>query len=189
MRLSVKNITPFVAATLFFLGFFASPSVSQAVDEDLDALYAQLIQPFDDDWQDIEKRIRKAWSKSGSDAMDLLLERGRQAMSDGDLDKAVEHLTALTDHAPEFAEGWNARATAFFMLEEFGLSISDIQETLSLNPNHFGALSGLGMIFERLDQPKDALEAYRAAKAVHPHRPNLSQAIERLEQKTQGTSL
>ena len=60
----------------------------------------------------IEQEIWIEWSKSGSAAMDLLLERGRRAMSDGQLDLAVEHFTALVDHAPDFAEGWNARATA-----------------------------------------------------------------------------
>jgi tetratricopeptide (TPR) repeat protein len=189
MRFLIKNITPFVAASVLFLTVLLTPVWAQSNSEDLDVLYEQLLEPVDGNWQDIEKRIWKAWSKSGSDAMDLLLQRGRQAMKDGDLEKAVEHLTALTDHAPEFAEGWNARATVFFMMDEFGLSVADIQTTLALNPHHFGALSGLGMIFEQLDRPEAALEAYKAAKKMHPHRPNLGQAIERLEEKTKGTSL
>jgi tetratricopeptide (TPR) repeat protein len=184
-----QNITPFVSATALFLSIMASPASAQTDTQELDALYAQLLEPVDGNWRAVEKRIQKAWSVSGSDAMDLLLERGRRAMQSGDLEKAVEHLTALTDHAPEFAEGWNARATAFFMMEEFGLSVADIQTTVTLNPHHFGALAGLGMIYEHLDRPEAALKAYRAAHDIHPHRPNLESAIERLEEKTQGTSL
>jgi tetratricopeptide (TPR) repeat protein len=189
MRIQIKNITPFLAATLIFLSVFAGVAPAQTQSDRLDELYAQLLDPPEGDWESVEQDIWKEWSKSGSDAMDLLLERGNQAMADGDLEKAVEHFTALTDHAPEFAEGWNARATAFFLMEEYGLSIADIQTTLKLNPKHFGALAGLGMIFENLDQPENALRAYKAAKAVHPLRPNIVEAIKRLEEKTQGTSL
>lgn len=189
MRISFKNITPFLAATLIFLSVMAGVSLAQTRSEKLDALFTQLLNPPEGDWESVEQDIQKIWSESGSDAMDLLLERGRRAMADGDLAKAVEHFTALTDHAPDFAEGWNARATAFFLMEEYGLSIADIQMTLKLNPRHFGALAGLGMIFETLDQPESALKAYRAAKAVHPFRPDLEEAIKRLQEKTQGTSL
>ncbi|MFQ5437528.1 MAG: tetratricopeptide repeat protein [Paracoccaceae bacterium] len=144
---------------------------------------------MDGDWRAVETRIWKKWSTSGSVAMDLLLERGRRAMQAGDLAGAVEHLTALTDHAPEFAEGWNARATAFFMMEEYALSLHDIEITLSLNPRHFGAMSGLGMIMERLERPREALRAYRGALAVHPNRPDLKKAVERLKDKVEGTEL
>ena len=84
--------------------------------------------------------------------MDLLLQRGQEAMEAGDLDAAIEHFTALTDHAPDFAEGWNARATAFFQDERYGPALADIERTLALNPDHFGALMGLAMILEQLDR-------------------------------------
>jgi tetratricopeptide (TPR) repeat protein len=121
--------------------------------------------------------------------MDLLLKRGQEAMELGDFTAAVEHLTALTDHAPEFAEGWNARATAYFMMGEFGPSLADIRMTLALNPHHFGALSGLGQIFEAMERPEDALKAYRAALTIHPHIDAVRQATERLERDLEGTEL
>jgi tetratricopeptide (TPR) repeat protein len=193
MRPLNQKFTPFLTAILLFMAVFCAPAVlsaqSDANVEELDALFEQLLVPVDGNWEDVEKRIQKIWSASGSDAMDLLLERGRQAMEAGDYPKAIEHLTALTDHAPGFAEGWNARATAFFLMEEYGLSLADIQTTLVLNPRHFGAMSGLGMIMEQLDEPQYALKAFRAAGAVHPFRPDLQEAIERLEEKTEGTSL
>ena len=110
-------------------------------------------------------------------------------MAAGDVAAAIEHFTALTDHAPDFAEGWNARATAYFQAGELGPSVNDIAQTLTLNPRHFGALSGLGMIFEQLEQPEKALEAYEAALAIHPHLEGVIEAVERLEAETAGTDL
>ena len=95
--------------------------------------------------------------------MDLLLKRGREAMAAGRNDEAIEHFTALIDHDPDFAEGWNARATAYFNAGLLGPSVADIAETLKRNPKHFGALSGLGAIYEQLDRKDRALQVYRAA--------------------------
>ena len=118
--------------------------------------------------------------------MDLLLERGRAAMAAGDPEMAVQHLTALVDHAPDFAEGWNARATAYYQTGDFGPAISDIGRVLTLNPRHFGALAGLGAIFEELDQPEKAIEVYRAALAISPHGAGLQEAIDRLSAADQA---
>ena len=155
----------------------------------LDELFAQLGQEGLPNWQVVEQEIWMEWSKSGSPAMDLLLQRGREAMEEGDLDAAIEHLTALTDHAPGFAEGFNARATAYYRQGLFGPSLEDIAHTLALNPRHFGAMIGLGTIFEEMGQPERALEAYHAARAIHPNEPDLKGAIERLEKDLSGTTL
>ncbi len=155
----------------------------------LDSLFAELQDPANEDWQLTEDDIWREWSKSGSRAMDLLLERGRDAMAAGDYEAAVEHLSALIDHAPEFAEGWNARATAFFLMDQYGLSVSDIQQVLALNPRHFGAMIGLGSIFERTGRLKDALTVYTKASEVHPHHPGVKQAVERLRAEVGGTTL
>jgi tetratricopeptide (TPR) repeat protein len=137
----------------------------------------------------IEREIWSEWSKSGSPAMDLLLKRGRDAMAAGDLTLAIEHLTALIDHAPGFAEGWNARATAYFQAGAYGPSVADIAQVLRLNPRHFGALSGFGMILEEVGKDQQALEVYRAALAVHPHLEGVIEAIRRLEAKSTGQDL
>lgn len=160
-----------------------------AQTETLDSLFAELKESDAQAAGRIEREIWNEWSKSGSPAMDLLLQRGRDAMAAGDMGAAIEHFTALTDHAPDFAEGWNARATAYFQAGEWGPSVNDIAKTLTLNPRHFGALSGLGMIFEQLEQPEKALEAYKAALAIHPHLQGVIEAVERLEAETAGTDL
>lgn len=160
-----------------------------AQSSDVGELLERLKDPETSNWEAVEQRVFDAWSKSGSPAMDLLLRRGRDAMESDNLDEAIEHLTALTDHAPEFAEGWNARATAYYMADMYGPSIQDIRMTLSLNPNHFGALAGLGLMMAELGYDEFALEAYKQAQTIHPHRPNINEAIERLEKELEGEAL
>lgn len=172
-----------VFKSLFFILACSVASSVWAQSEKLDELYAELQNPDLPNWEAVEAQIWDEWSRSGSPAMDLLLTRGRAALEAEDPEAAIEHFSALTDHAPDFAEGWNARATAFYQLEEFGLSLADIERTLVLNPRHFGALGGLASILEQINQPRAALSAYRAAHTIHPHRPNVEEAIERLERQ------
>lgn len=185
-----KNLANIVFAAMLFLspiGIASSQALAQSPE--LDALFSELGDPSSTNWEDVEKQIWAIWSKSGSKPMDLLLARGREAMNKGDLKEAIQHLTALVDHAPEFAEGWNARATAFFLSNQYGLSVADIETTLSLNPRHFGALTGLGMILEQTGDSEAALRVFRQAETVHPKRPSIKTAIERLEEKAGGKSL
>ncbi|MFV0336480.1 MAG: hypothetical protein ACK5JR_20700 [Tropicimonas sp.] len=166
----------------------ALPTAAQEADE-LDRLFTELARPEQPGWRQIEEAILLHWSRSGSPAMDLLLRRGTEAMETGDLEAAMEHLGALTDHAPDFAEGWNARATVFFLMGAYGPSLADIRRTLALNPQHFGALTGLATIMEELGYEAQALEAWRAVEAIHPHRPELHDSIERLEKTVDGERL
>ena len=137
----------------------------------------------------IETEIWIEWSKSGSPALDLLLQRGKDAMDLGDYPAAIEHFSAIIDQDPDFAEAWNARATAFYMAGDFGPSIADIGHVLTLNPRHFGALSGLALILEDTGKPERALEVYRAALALNPHMQGAVEAVERLEKQAEGQEL
>ena len=110
-------------------------------------------------------------------------------MNLGDLDQAIEHFTAVIDHDPDFAEAWNARATAFYYRGDFGPSLADIGQVLTRNPRHFGALSGLAMILEASGKPDRALDAYRAALAIHPHLAGALESVERLETEAEGQEL
>lgn len=185
MRIKPSLKSAVVAVFITFLFPFALFAQSEKLDE----LFSKLKVAEGAEVAQIEKEIRAEWSRSGSPAMDLLLERGRSAMAAGDTDGAIEHLTALIDHAPDFAEGWNARATAYFQAQLFGPSLVDIQRTLALNPRHFGAISGLAMILEQLGYPEDALEAYREVRALNPNRLKLQETIARLEKEISGTDL
>ncbi len=137
----------------------------------------------------LSREILERWSHSGSASMDLLLQRGIEAIRDGDLPRAIAHLTALTDHAPEFAEGWNQRATAFFLMDRYGEAMSDIEQVLILEPRHFGALAGLGIMFEQMGEQQAALKALKAAQQVHPAEENVNDAVERLERQTGDRTL
>ncbi|MDD9718211.1 tetratricopeptide repeat protein [Dinoroseobacter sp. PD6] len=161
----------------------------QAQSADVETLMERLQAPDLQNWEAVERRIYDAWSQSGSPAADLLLDRGRDAMEAQNYDAAIEHLTALTDHAPEFAEGWYARATAYFLADLYGPALSDLGRALTLNPQHFGALSGVGRILSEMGEPEAALAAFQAAKAIHPKRPDISEAIESLERELGGQSL
>ena len=186
----MKNLTNGMRVFLAILcvTFAQLPAMAQD-QEELQRLLSKLADPAAEDWERTEERIIDTWSRSGSTAMDLLLIRGQDALEAEDYQAAIEHFTALTDHAPNFAEGWNMRATAFFLIDEYGLSIEDIGRTLALNPSHFGALSGLGVILEELGDTKNALLAYQSAFKINPHRENLIEAIERLETDVNGREI
>ena len=192
MTLSNRAVA-LILSIFVFIGVQTAPSAliaqTETQSQALDRLFSQLQEAGEDDWQDVEKMIWAEWSRSGSKSMDYLLERGRAEMKEGNYAVAINHFSALIDHAPDFAEGWNARATAFFAADRFGLSIADIRQTLLLEPRHFGALAGLGMIYERLDQPEAALRAYEEVAKVHPNRPDAKEAIERLKVKLEGEAL
>ncbi|MBC7145232.1 MAG: hypothetical protein H5U24_07480 [Thioclava marina] len=162
---------------------------ARAETEGLDPYFKELADPSEQGWARAEADIRRAWSRSGSATMDLLLKRGEQALDEGDADAAIEHFTALTDHAPDFAAGWNGRATAYFMAGLYGPAASDIAHTLQLEPRHWGALAGLGAILEEMGDDARALEAYRASFALNPHQQDVKDAIARLEKAHQGTAL
>ncbi len=178
-----RIVTAFFVTVSFCLPF------SGAFAADEQALLDDLATAGPEQAAEIEDRLAREWSKSGSAAMDLLLQRGRDALEAGDLDAAIEHFTALTDHAPDFAEGWNMRATAFFQKEQMGLALADLTQALSLNPNHFGAIIGLAVILEQTGYPEDALEAYRTVQSIHPHQEQVATAIERLEVEVGGQDI
>lgn len=155
--------------------------------EDLELLFAELAQPEGEGWARAETDILRIWSRSGSAAMDLLYKRGEAALDAGDLPGAIGHLTALTDHAPDFAAGWHLRAVAFYLNDDFGPALADLQQVLALEPRQFAALTQLGVMFEELGDSRRALEAFRESLKIHPHQQDAADAVKRLEQETQGT--
>jgi tetratricopeptide (TPR) repeat protein len=112
------------------------------------------------------------WHRSGNPRVDSTLRQGIEAMQRQEIKKAEAVFTHLIEIAPDFAEGWNKRATARFIAKDYPGSIADCRETLARNPNHFGALSGQGLCHMARHEYKEAAELFRRALAVHPHLEN-----------------
>lgn len=174
-------------ALVLLLGLAAGAAPAQ--DSRLDDLFAALAQAEEPDARQIAEKIAAEWSESGSPAMDLLLMRGRDALAEGDTEAAIGHLTALVDHAPDFAEGYNARATAYFAAGRYGPALEDIRQVLARNHRHFGAMIGLGLILEDVERPAAALEIWREVERLYPASPEAARAIPGLEHAVEGSAL
>ncbi|MBA3520594.1 MAG: tetratricopeptide repeat protein, partial [Rhizobiales bacterium] len=118
-----------------------------------------------------------------------LMALSAQAMNARNFALARSHLDAIVALEPDFAEGWNKRATVHFLEGDYASSIADIRRVLSLEPRHFGALSGLGMILQNIGRKEEALEAFRRALAVHPQMPAIRQRVEALSLEVEGVDL
>ncbi|MEX0283690.1 MAG: tetratricopeptide repeat protein [Paracoccaceae bacterium] len=179
-----------IAAATSVVVMFSLPAFSQEADlRDESALLERLARADAREAIHLDRQLRRLWSQSGSPAMDLLLERGREAMEEDDTRTAIEHLTALTDHAPEFAEGWHARASAYFSAELYGPALLDLERALALNPNNYNAIYGLGAMLETFGDKKRAYEAYSRVLAIHPHHEEVTKAMERLQPDVEGEAL
>ncbi len=117
----------------------------------------------------IERAIWGLWGRSGDAALDRMLRDAAAAMAAGRFTSAVAVFNIVIEAKPDFAEAWNKRATLHYLSGDRAASLADIARTLALEPRHFGALSGLGLIHLALDNLEQALEAFEAALAVHPH--------------------
>jgi tetratricopeptide (TPR) repeat protein len=129
----------------------------------------------------------RVWSRSGEPAVDALLERGIEQMQNGDFEGALATFTAVVGRKPEFAEGWNKRATVLFLMGRHEASLKDCDEVLRRNPKHFGALSGAGQNHAELGHLERALDFYRRALAVNPNLHGVATSIRVLEQHLRGS--
>jgi tetratricopeptide (TPR) repeat protein len=125
-----------------------------------------------------EAALWEVWSRSGDKEIDRLFAAGVQELSEGRWDDAVTTFTKVIARKPEFAEGWNKRATVYYLMGEYQKSLADCDEVMKRNPFHYGALSGYGMIYGQLDQPLRALEFYEQALGVNPNLDGVRNAIE-----------
>lgn len=179
-----------VASLALAVGFsLLVPQPVAAQDNRIDELFEELREVEPERVQRIEDQIWTEWSKSGSPAMDLLLMRGEDALEAGQPEVAVEHLTALIDHAPGFPEGYHARATAYYALGLIGPAIDDLRQALVLEPRHFGAMTGFAVILEEVGRPEDALTVWREVAEISPQNEAVRAQLERLELELEGRAL
>lgn len=116
-----------------------------------------------------ERSLWALWSRSGDKAIDALMARGVDEMQAGELQKAIATFSEVVKRKPDFAEGWNKRATVYYLAGEMKKSIADCGEVLKRNPGHFGALSGLGQIYMQLEDYDLSLGWFRKALEVNPN--------------------
>ena len=138
-----------------------------------------------------EHSLWQVWSRSGDPEIDALFQLGVEQMSHGDAPAAIQTFTAIIQKKPDFAEGWNKRATIYYLVGEYEKSLRDCDEVMKRNPQHWGALAGYGQIYLALDKPERALEYFQKALAVNPNLRNVEAAVAELRrqiiEKRKGT--
>jgi len=149
---------------------------------DADRLLGRLGDPDPQVRESTAQAMWQIWSRSGDPAIDSLFARGVEQMQSAAYEQALAVFNEIVARKPEFAEGWNKRATLYFLLGKNQESLRDCDEVLKRNPNHFGALSGAGQIHLKLDHPQLALEFFKRALKVNPNLDSIRQVIPILEQ-------
>ena len=129
-----------------------------------------------------EQGLWLLWGRSGDPAIDALMARGSEEMQAGRLDEAIATFSDVIGRRRDFAEGWNRRATAYYLAGKYRRSIADCDEVLKRNPKHFGALSGLGQIYMRLEEYETALRWLRRALEVNPNMIGVEIDIKQVEE-------
>jgi tetratricopeptide (TPR) repeat protein len=166
--LQLIAVIALIAATAIQASAQSNPDAAARAQR-LDGLFAVLKTAKDQDEGDvIVADIWKVWLQSGSADMDGRMEQATKLMAHGLLQHAIEALDEIVAAAPHWAEGWNKRATVLFLMGEYDRSLADIERVLALEPRHFGALAGIGMIRTKKGELREALAAYRRALAVNP---------------------
>jgi tetratricopeptide (TPR) repeat protein len=134
----------------------------------------------------VEGRIWALWTQTSSDTTMLLMTRAKTAIEKKQPEVALKLLDKVVKLRPDYVEGWNRRATIYYLQNEYGKSLADIREVLSREPRHFGALAGLGMIMQELGDDKRALDAFRKALEINPHLEKLPDMVKSLTEKVEG---
>ena len=157
----------------------SAPSWSDQNNPELDELFRLLHEVTSSaEAAVLTRQIWQNWYQSDNQEIQALMRQGEISMHRGKLNQAVEIYSRVIDIDPGFAEGWNRRATAYYMMGEYQFSTGDVVETLKLEPRHFGALSGQGMIYTRLQKIDLALEYYERALEANPHTTGVRISIE-----------
>jgi tetratricopeptide (TPR) repeat protein len=148
---------------------------------DAPALLAALRDPDDVVRSLAEHSVWQVWGRSGDPAIDTLFQLGVEQMQQRDAHGAVETFSEIIRRRPDFAEGWNKRATIYFLVGDYERSLADCHEVLARNPGHFGVLAGYGQIYLALDQPEKALDYFERALKVNPNLKGVEEAVRDLK--------
>jgi tetratricopeptide (TPR) repeat protein len=168
----------------------ATPPVAVTKEARLDQLFADLKRERNEKAAErIAGRIWGEWFQSGSASIDLMMQWSQKAMDDQKFDVALDFLDQVVTLQPKYAEGWNRRATVHYMMKNFGKSMSDIDQTLQLEPRHFGALSGLAQIMAATGHKQSALEAWQKVLAIYPMMRSAQDQVATLSEELAGEGI
>jgi tetratricopeptide (TPR) repeat protein len=146
-------------------------------------LLLRRLQDEDEDVRDTaEQALWRLWMRSGDPVVDRALVEGTARMQAGRLEEAIAIFSEIIRRKPAFAEGWNKRATAWYLAGDYRRSLADCGEVMKRNPQHFGALSGFGQIYFRLEQYAKAIDYWKRALKVNPNMEGVAQNIEAAQQ-------
>lgn len=177
-----------VPIAIWGLGF--ADARSDQTDPRLIGLFEQLrTAPTPEAAAPVEAEIWTIWAESGDSDLDQVFAVGSRAMSIGDVATALKIFDAIVRKAPDFAEGWNKRATVHYMMGNYQASLADIDRTLELEPHHFGALAGLGLVNIELDRDEAALDAFERVLKVTPQSQSARYNIEVVKQRIKDKSI
>lgn len=189
MRSSLRLL----ASCAVFLSLLAGGAASARADQTdkrLDGLFAGLKQTQDPTvGTRLTEQIWEIWLEPKDEKARDLLAKGMAAMNDDQFDVALDDFNRLVDTAPDFAEGWNRRATLLYLMGEYDASVRDIERTLQLEPRHFGALSGLGLIYLQLGDDQSALKSFKRALEINPHLPGARDNADDIEKRLAGRGI
>jgi tetratricopeptide (TPR) repeat protein len=158
--------------------------------QNLDFLFGALkVAPDDDSAKAISDRIWGVWLGAGGDTTNLLISRVRSAIESKDLDLAIQLLDNVIEFKPEFVEGWNQRATVYYMKQDYTRALADLAQVLAREPRHFGALFGVGVIMQEFGDDKRALDVYRRALELDPHMKRVPDLVKTLSEKLEGRDI
>ncbi len=156
-------------------------------DPRLEVLFEQLLaDSYTGEVRTAEQAIWKIWMETPDPVIQRALNVGSQAMQMGAFDSAMTNFNMVIEFHDQFAEGWNKRATLYYLMGDYEASIRDIDQTLAREPRHFGALSGLGLVYLKLENDAKALDAFERALAVHPHLQTPQYYVRKLSEKLKG---
>ncbi|MDX8465845.1 hypothetical protein RFM26_09140 [Mesorhizobium sp. VK23B] len=166
------------------------PPVASTGQGRLDQLFADLKRERNEKAAErIAGRIWNEWNQSGSASIDLMMQWAQKATEDQKFDVALDFLDQVVTLQPNYAEGWNRRATVHFLMKNYGKSMSDIDHTLHLEPRHFGALSGLAQIMAETGHKQSALEAWQKVLAIYPMMRSAQDQVSALSEELAGEGI
>ena len=161
--------------------FYSNLVPADQTDDRLETLFITLSSSSDKQViRATENQIWDIWFAHPNSDVERLMQIGVQRMNANRQSEAMIIFSQLVENFPDYAEAWNRRATLHYILGNYQESIDDIERVLSLEPRHFGALSGLGLVYLQLDQLRKAKEAFEDLIEVHPNSPNARENLRRV---------